>query len=538
MMKKRTQMPQLTRRREAQLACLVLAGSCSGALGLSFNFGPDSEVQVDWDTNVAYTAQWRVEDRDEDKFRFRDTGDLIGDLEDYAVLVNADDGNNNFDRGLVQNKLSIVSEMDINWRNFGLFLRGRAFYDDVYHSGTDISRDDFASYNNSVAFGGDAGFREFPDDTVDAHRDRLEMLDYFVYMDGELPGDRLFNLRLGSQVINWGEATFTSGINGLQNRADLIARNTPGVEVKEILLPTGSVYAQVDLAAEITLEAYYQYEWRETELNGVGSYFSDRDFLGFGARNFLIPFGSPDNLVAVPKTPEDNASDTGQWGTALHWFTQDGTDFGLYYINAHNKSPAQQVNFGPDGVVPVSYTIRYFEDIQGYAASFTTVAGITNIQGEVSLKADVPVVRLDGAPVKGDLYAFQLGGSHVLEPNALWDDANLTFEIAGAYIGNYDSSELRFDDHGSVLNLRLELSYLNLMPGLDLKVPVFFRRGLGGNILETEMVEDATAINLEFQFIYLNNFTTKIGYSHFADGGVNHLIADRDNISLNLSYSF
>ncbi|MCB1843362.1 MAG: DUF1302 family protein, partial [Halioglobus sp.] len=350
----------LARKVSGSLAVLLASGS-TGALGLSFDFGPEGEWQLDWDTNVAYTAQWRVEDRDEGKFRFRDTGDLIADLQDYAVLVNANDGDNNFDRGLVQNKFSVVSEMDLNWRNFGLFLRGRAFYDDVYDSGSAISRADFASYNNSTAFGGEAQFREFPDDTVDAHRDRLEMLDYFLYMDGELPGERLFNLRLGSQVINWGEATFTSGINGLQNRADLIARNTPGVEVKEILLPTGSLYGQLDLTPDVTLEAYYQYEWRETELNGVGSYFSDRDFLGFGARNFLIPFGSPDNLVAIPKTPEENASDSGQWGTALHWVTQGGTDFGLYYINAHNKAPAQQVNYGPDGIVPVSYTVRYFE---------------------------------------------------------------------------------------------------------------------------------------------------------------------------------
>ena len=61
------------------------------------------------------------------------------------------------------------------------------------------------------------------------------------------PAARRFSVRLGSQVINWGEATFTSGINGLQNRADLIARNTPGVEVKEILLTTWALYGQIDV---------------------------------------------------------------------------------------------------------------------------------------------------------------------------------------------------------------------------------------------------------------------------------------------------
>jgi hypothetical protein len=52
------------------------------------------------------------------------------------------------------------------------------------------------------------------------------------------------------------------------------------------------------------------------------------------------------------------------------------------------------------------------------------------------------------------------------------------------------------------------------------------------------MVEDSSAVNIEFQFIYLNNFTAKIGYSNFFDGGENAYINDRDNVAVNFSYSF
>ena len=160
------------------------------------------------------------------------------------------------------------------------------------------------------------------------------------------------------------------------------------------------------------------------------------------------------------------------------------------------------------------------------------------MQGEVSYKTDIPVVLKNGDLDDGDLISYQLGGNLVFEPNVLWDDANLTFELAGAYVDSHDSSELTFDDHGTVINLRMEMSYLNLVPGLDLKVPIFFTRGLDGNILETEMVEDATIVNITFQFIYLNNFTTKVGYVTYFDGGENFLIGDRDNVSVNFSYSF
>ncbi len=522
-------------------AALLLVGAV-GAQALSFQFGEELEWELDWDTNVAYTAQWRVARRDDDQFRYRDTGNLEADSRAYAVLINANDGDNNFDRGdMVQNKVSAVTEMDLSWRDLGVFVRGRSYYDEVYDQDTDLSQENYLTYNNNTKFpGGDAYFRQFPDGTVDEHRDKLELLDYFFYASGELAGDHLYSIRLGSQVINWGEATFTQGINGLQNRADLIARNTPGVEVKEILLPTGAVYGQVDLTMDLTFEAYYQYQWKKTELNGVGSYFSDRDFLGPGARNFLIPIGpNPDSITAVSRTADEAASNSGQWGAALHWIVFGDTDLGFYYINAHNKAPAYRINYPADGgLIPESYTIVYFEDIQGYAASFTTVLGTTNVQGEVSFKTGMPVVLESGDPVEGDLASYQLGGSYVFEPNALWDDANLTFELAGAYLTSHDSGELLYDDNGMVINLRLEMAYLNLMPGLDLKVPIFFRRGLDGNVLESEMVEDSSAVNIEFQFIYLNNFTAKVGYSNFFDGGENTYINDRDNISFNISYSF
>lgn len=528
------------------VAAAILAVGASSVQAMSFDFGNDDEWHLDWDTNVGYTAQWRVAKRDNKQFRYKDTGDVVADSRAYAILINANDGDNNFDKNsMVQNKLSAVTELDLSWRDFGLFARGRTYYDDVYDNRTDINQEHFLTYNNNrELYKGDAKFREFPKDTVKEHRDRLELLDYFLYASGEVAGDHLFNVRLGSQVINWGEATFTQGINGLQNRADLIARNTPGVEVKEILLPTGALYGQVDLVPDLTFEAYYQYEWKKTELNGVGSYFSDRDFLGPGARNFLIPVG-PDTsaITAIPRTADDAASNSGQWGAALHWIVLGDTDLGLYYINAHSKAPAYQINCPGVGICgefdfPESYTIRYFENIKGYAGSFTTVLGNTNVQGEVSFKEGMPIVLLSGNPVKGDVASYQLGGSHVLEPTALWDDANLTFELAGAYVTSHDSSELTYDDHGTVLNLRLEMSYLNIMQGLDLKVPIFFRRGLDGNILESEMVEDSSAVNIEFQFVYLNNFTTKLGYSNFFDGGENAYINDRDNVSINFSYSF
>ncbi len=110
--------------------------------------------------------------------------------------------------------------------------------------------------------------------------------------------------------------------------------------------------------------------------------------------------------------------------------------------------------------------------------------------------------------------------------------------MAYASIDSHDSSELRYDDHGAAVYLRFEPAYLNVISGLDIKVPIFFQRGLDGNILEQDMVEDASAFNITIQAVYLSNFIVSVGYSNFFDGGENHLITDRDNVSLSASYSF
>lgn len=336
-------------------------------------------------------------------------------------------------------------------------------------------------------------------------------------------------------MINWGVSTFFQGINGLQNRADAIAANTPGVEVKEILLPTGAIYGQVDLIQDVTFEAYYQYEWRKTELNGVGSYFSDRDFLGPGAENFLVAVGDRVTFVA-PRTPDEAASNSGQWGSALHWITDGGTDFGLYYVKAHSKAPAYQLNTVDQ--IPRSYNIVYFENLEGYAASFATVLADTNVQGEVSWTQGAPVVLQNGDPEEGDVLAAQLGGSMVLEPTRLWDDASVVFEFAGTWIESHDNEELRYDDKATAMALRAEFAYINVASGLDLKVPLFLQYTFDGTILESRMAEEATTFNIGLKAIYLNNFTAQIGYTNYFDGGANNLLTDRDNVSFNMSYSF
>ena len=171
-------------------AAATLAAYACRVHAVRLEFGDNDEWQLDWDTNVAYTAQWRVAKQDDNQFAYKEVGgnDPIAAFKRHTVLINANDGDNNFNRSLVQNKASFVTEMDLKWHSYGLFTPGPVATTTTSMTSTPTRTRDFLTYNsgNSPAIGGTTGFRRFPDATIDKHRDRLEMLDYFVYASGEL----------------------------------------------------------------------------------------------------------------------------------------------------------------------------------------------------------------------------------------------------------------------------------------------------------------------------------------------------------------
>jgi hypothetical protein len=474
--------------------------------------------------------------------------------EAQTLIINSNDGNNNFDTGLVSHRLTLLVDLDLRRENYGLFLRGKAFYDEVYRNDdTNLDEFGFRSYNSGTLYGGDAGRGDFPSQTRNQHGDRVEVLDAFAYATWEVPGDRLLDLRVGRQVINWGESTFYQGVNSIQNRIDATAANTPGVEVKEILMPTGAAYLQVDVLGTLTMETYYQYEWIENDLNGVGSYFSYTDQVGFGANAFLIPTpnsplipedirGNAFNLRGVLRGRDDNASDSGQWGVAFHYVTEGNWDLGLYHVNGHDRKPSVVFDYlelpGSPQRIPLDYRLRYYEDIQGTALSFTTVLGITNVQGELSFLEGTPMVNALGDPERQDFLKAQVGGSHVFGPTFLADDAVLTFEGFYAEVTSADSDELFDDDSAWGYSLLAELSYNNVIQGWDLRVPLYMKHDVDGILREIQHFEDAVVVSFGLRGIYLNNLTANIAYAWYMGGGSDNLLRDRDNIAVTVKYNF
>ncbi len=374
-------------------------GSCYLAIAVALTVSSPAQALTwdtgdwawSWDNTVSYGISWRGEDPDPNLIGLSNGGN--------APAILTDDGNLNFDSGdIFSNIFKGTSELEVDNGQFGAFARIKYWYDfelengkvphghspNDYVAGEKLNDSDFANW---AQFSG------------------IELLDLFAYADFDL-GDNPLDLRIGRQVINWGEATFIQGVN-VTNPIDVSAFRRPGAEIKEGLLPIAMLYGNLGLGGGWSIEAFYQFKWEETVIDGCGTYFSDVDFAAEGCNALIVRVDTPDfiqqHLFNARKDPNiGEAKDSGQFGLAVrNYVEQIDTEFGLYYQRLHNRTPVLYLRYNnqaaADGSVlggapaPVYYGVEYPEDVDIWGLSFATNVGIVALSGEVSLKKDMPV---------------------------------------------------------------------------------------------------------------------------------------------------
>ncbi|MNO67711.1 hypothetical protein D3C76_585210 [compost metagenome] len=505
----------------------------------------NDDLKVNWDTTVTYSIAWRATDRDHA---------LSNGFPDPARSA-TDDGNNAFDKGsLINNRYSILTEADFNWRqDYGLFVRATGFYDDVYHR----SNDNHTGTSNCFAGGGCSQPNHFPEDTVDQHGDDVRMLDSYLYGTWQL-NDQPLNARVGDQVVAWGESLFNGfGISGAMSPVDAVKANTPGIEIKELFLPVGQVFTQYSLSDALSMQAYYQYEWEKTEIAGVGSYFSTTDQIDEG--------GFTDAFGLTRRLGDDKPSDSGQYGLALNYSVEElnNTEFGLYYVRFHDKAPnidfLSTFNQG-------AYRAVYFDDIDLYGASFSSMVGDTNVSGEISYRDGQPVLVDTGLtphPVRGKVGQALVSFIRVFGDTPFADSTTLTGEVGYNRVLDNDKApsfnvflptpvgfvpfttantdELYKDKSAWGYTLSASFAYNNVFSGWDLTVPVTYSQAVNGSssmIGSFGMAEGDDRFAVGTNWRYLNNFSIEARYNVFLGNASESPLADRDNISLTAKYSF
>lgn len=501
------------------LALAAGLGASGPAQAVQFDLGP--ELDLSWTSTLGYSLGYRVETQDDE---------ILG-------MINADDGDRAFDRGVMKNKISGLTEMSLDYGNYGAFIRADAFFDRVYDRDSDNHS---ASTDNTPSNPPD----EFVDKTEDVNRSDVRLLDAFVYGNFAIGGTNL-NVRVGRQVVSWGESLFLAGISSVQNPVDVTESHEPAVEVKKLLLPVGQVLGRWQLTGNLSVAGYYQWQWEETRIDGTGSYFATTDILQGGE---VILARDPTTGTIVPalsRTPDDDARDSGQYGLNVHYTVPQWayTDFGVYYLRYHDKAPS--VVFGGFGVIPgmpntpTTYHAKYFEDIELYGLSFATAFGRVQLGGEVSLKEGAPVLDANGSPVRADALQAQLNTITNIPLDLLGaNTTTLSAEIGINEITDREDSELTNDKRAAGYQASLSLAYTNVLPSLDVTVPLSVSQGFHQDSSVPGSFDSGNVqLGIGANMTYGDNWTIDLNYVEFRGDPSDNLLTDRDFVSVDIGYS-
>jgi hypothetical protein len=499
------------------------------------------DYNIAFDNTIKYSAAWRLKNQ--------------GNAERPAYNPNLDDGDNNFNRGLISDRLDILSELDMNYqRRYGVRVSGAAWYDDVYNRGNDNHSDTV----NSLSVRND----EFTHDTRDLQGRDGELLDAFGYGKFDL-GDMSLSLRGGRYSQVYGESLFFGG-NGIavaQSPVDIgKLLSVPSSTFKEIIRPIGQIGGSLLVNQNVTLGAYYQYRWEAARLPAAGSYFSYADFVDEGGESFILGPG-----FALTRGKDIDARNSGQFGFQVKLKFGE-FEYGLYAARYHDKFPQFYLRPGQG-----DYALVYGEGIRTFGASISTLIGETNVAAETSIRRNTPlaakgnvVLDLSGTgdgdhnplyPV-GNTFHAQVSAISVLPGSSVWDGATLLGEVAYNRITSIDKNSDQLDPNvtrnASSLRMLFTPEYFQVFPGVDMTVPVGVGYGISGNtaVLGTGFSpEGGGDLSLGLQFDYRKTWRGGITVTHYygSAGGVvdstgalsgDQVYADRDFVAISLQRTF
>jgi len=519
----------------------ALSASLSpAASAFSFELGGDGGIKGAFDTDITYGYMRRMQSAQPDtkatsygnRALFPDRGDELSNVVRFSHTLELKRGDS------------------------GFLARGNYFYDDAY--GDKI----LPPGNNRRLMRGsdltDAVFYTKLGDTV--------------------------TLRVGKQVINWGESTFIQGGIADINTFDLTKLRTPGADLKDAYIGAKAI----DMSwsdNNWTVEGFTLFKFDPIRVDAMGSPFAGLDAIGDGGGwdaggNGVVGGGciAPDGVRCdilgggLVRVGDRRPSGNGQWGIAVRKFFPEffnGGEVAVYAQNLHDHLPMIST-YGKSG----QYFVDYPADIKRYGISFNTNVASLAIGGEYSIRKDAPIQLL--APLlNGRVTAAVAPGSYqqgwttsnrhqlqfTVQKN--WgivyplgaDAGNSIIEVAFGKLSNLPTTGLfepTLTKSWSGFQMKHSLTYQAALFNLVALTPNFaYRWDMRGNSNELGGAKAfvagrrATTIGLDFDYMG-GRYRGGIGYTvfngqHVVKNAANSLLNggyDRDFLQANVSISF
>ena len=448
----------------------------NGAYAYDFTIDNGS-INASWVTNLTAGASIRTENP---------SCSLTGDPNAYgcgaAANVNqwgyGDMGDLNYKKWQpTSTYISATSELFLTMpsEGFKFLIRGTAMYD--FLAG-DTARTPLSSSASSQVV--------YP----------TQLLDLWGEKDFTMNGQTA-HVRLGNQVINWGESYFATGGINATNSVNIQQLLIPGTQLKQALLPAPMISFASGLGAGFSTEGYYQFQWNGNRYPPVGSYWSVSNSFGRGAGPLTLNSGnynvggvdagtiagsssgnsatlssinsglvngqytgSPYNSIGIPVSTVLPAEYKPEFGLKLNYKPRDlNINFGFYYENYTDKSPVESTL--PNG----SAQFSYLENRQLFGVSANMPLGDWAIGTELSYRPRDAVALSGCYGPNGPLDANTNGVSGI-DCQQWADEKKFQYDINGQL--NLTQSEYPFLKliHADMAVLTAELTWI-YYPGLN-----------------------------------------------------------------------
>lgn len=476
-------------------------------------------------------------------------------------------GDDNFrNKGIVSKRVDLLSEFDLVYqRRFGFRLSGAAWYDDVYHHASDAQD----------PFNGQSPVSQFPEHTQRIAGSDAEVLDAFMFGSWDL-GEQRLSARFGRHALQYGESLFF-GDNGIARAQGPIDINkllaSPNAQFKEIIRPVPQLSAQLQVTPDVAVGGYVQFGWEADRLPPAGSYFSTAN----------IPWDSGQSeVIGIPAGPlagnhvlhpggDQKPSDNGQFGLQLKWRI-DETDLGFYFARYHDKGGQLYGALNAFSPANGQWFYAFPEAIKTAGVSASRTFGDVNLALEASVRDNMPLrsgpnILYPSAFVAQPKYAtgktahVNFSWLATLGPNPIARESTLIGEIAWNRVLSADDPDGELEHSrtrdATALHVIYTPTYRQVLPGLDLSVPVGLRYTLDGRSSVT--MWDARGngtFTLGLEGNYLSVWQVGLTYTHYIGKAVpfvdvspaftggspvfgnGNALADRDHIALSLRRTF
>jgi len=459
--------------------------------------------------------------------------------------INGDDGDRNFAPGLVSNRFTLLSELDVTAGDFGVHASAAAWYDTVYRTHTDNRSP--ATYNAAAPAG------QFAPAVKNLEGQHAELDDAFAFgtiVVGPMP----VSVRVGRQTLLGGESRFfdPNSIAAAMAPTDYLKTMTDQDGYSgNLFLPVTQLSVTLQPLSWLSLSFYDQFEWRPSRQFADGSFLSYLDYVGTGSARLFL---TPDRYLT--RNPDPGPS-SGQYGFTLHASIAD-VDLGLYAFRFRAKDPIAALVpdpslIGQTGAVGY-YRLIYPSNINLFGASFSTGLGGSILAGEISARENMPLVSYDsrapqlGAPTgipyyaRGDTLHAQLSVLTEIAETPLWDKADATTEIVTDNILSHAGPAAGiapFSSFGLKARARIEPHYFQVLPNLDVTGVAEMGLNMAGHSFTYYAQNSGTGdFRLGVSGTYLSAWKAGVTYFGFFGSPSRQPLADRDFVMLSLERTF